>query len=617
MCGFLGIVSSAGLDYRALDSVQHLASRLIRRGPDDEGYWNDGFAAFGFRRLSVIDLSAAGHQPMVSSDGRRVLVFNGEVYNYRELRAELAATGVRFRSDADTEVVLQSLITWDTGALTRFNGMFALAFYDRDEGSLLLARDPVGIKPLYWLQHSKGIVFASQYDAVIRHPWCERQRLRPDVAALYLRYGYVPSPYGIVEGTGQLPAGSMMRWNADSGAVVEEYYTWPGRPTEYLSDADARAAVHETFQSAIRRQLVADVPVGTFLSGGVDSPLVTAASRDQLGRSIPAFTIGSDNPAFDETDQARTYGAHLGVEHIVRTITEKDSLELYDDVLDAYGEPFGDYSAFPTMLVSRLAREKVTVALAGDGADELFFGYPRTWTTLRWRRMFALPPLARRIGYRSMTLLPQWRPPGGTTLATVGDMYANTHTEFGGAALAELAPGLGQPPPDFDLYELGGTPQPDELAQWLRWVEVRGHLEKMLIKVDRASMHESLEVRVPFLDLEVVSVASAIDPFSCMDEGVGKILVRAELGRYIPPKMVARPKRGFEVPLGDWLLGVLSDRFQDRVLEHPVIFGDAFSREHIRSIVDDHRRNRNRTQQLWNLLTLQEWADRHLRPLSV
>lgn len=592
-----------------------LASLLSRRGPDDEGYWSDEHLALGFRRLAVLDLSAAGHQPMESADGRWVLVFNGEVYNYRELRTELRSDGIQFHSDSDTEVVLNGLIRWGPRALRRFNGMFALGLYDRETRSLLLARDPMGIKPLYWLDHPKGLVFSSQYDGVIRHPWCERQRLRPDVAALYLQFGYVPSPYGIVESTGQLPAGSLMRWSPDRGATVEKYYSWPETPDPYLSPIEAQAVIGETFRAAIGRQLIADVPVGTFLSGGIDSPLVTATSRELLGRPIPAFTIGSDDPSFDETEQARVYGTHLDVEHVVRTISERDALELYDDVIDAFGEPFGDYSAFPTMLVSRLARAHVTVALSGDGADELFFGYPRTWTTLKWSRLFSLPVPVRRVVRKAMSPLPRWRPPGGTLLPTVGDMYANTHSEFGGTAITALAPGLGQPPRDFDLYEMGDTAPPDELAQWLRMTEIHGHLEKMLIKVDRTSMHESLEVRVPFLDLDLISVASSIDPFACMDGTVGKVPLRRELSQHIPTSLISTPKRGFGVPLGDWLLGGLADRFRERVLENPVVFEDAFDRDHIRRLVDAHRLERNRTQQLWNLLSLQEWADRHLRPL--
>jgi len=552
---------------------------------------------------------------MVSPDGRWVLVFNGEVYNFGDLRSELAADGTRFVSDSDTEVVLHALIRWGDDALRRFNGMFALALYDTERRTVLLARDPMGIKPLYWLQHPNGIAFASQYDAVIRHPWCERQRLRSDVAALYLQFGYVPSPYGIVEDTGQLPAGSMMTWSAGVGQTVREYAPWPERPALYLSGPEGAEAVHSALHDAVRHQLVADVPVGTFLSGGIDSPLVTAISRSELDRPVPAFTIGSDSPAFDETDQARLYGEHLAVEHIVRTITEADALALYDDVLDAFGEPFGDYSAFPTMLVSRLARERVTVALSGDGGDELFFGYPRMWTALRWRRLFHLPVMARRVVRKALTPLPRWRPTGGATLPTLGMMYENPHTAFNVDQIRELAPGLGARPTDFGLYELAGVPTADALAQWTRWNEIKGHLEKMLIKVDRASMHESLEVRVPLLDHELATAAMAIDPYDCMNGALGKLPLRRELARYVPAGTISQPKRGFGVPLGEWLCGALAGRVREQVIDHPVVFADAFNRQLLEGIVDSHRAARDQTQQLWNLLTLQEWASRHLRPL--
>lgn len=246
-------------------AIGELTDLLARRGPDDAGNWHADRAALGFRRLAVLDV-----MPAISPwppHGRHVLVFNGEVYNFREIRKELEADGVGFGSDTDTEVVLHALARWGPGALARFHGMFALAFYDRAAHSVLLACDPLGIKPLYWLRHRKGLVFSSQYDAVVRHPWCERQRLRPDVAALYLRLGYVPSPYGIVEDTGQVRAGTYVLWSAEQGSVVRQYAPWPDRPDVYLSAADEEEAVHEAVQAAVRRQLVADVPVGTFLFG--------------------------------------------------------------------------------------------------------------------------------------------------------------------------------------------------------------------------------------------------------------------------------------------------------------------------------------------------------------
>lgn len=616
MCGFIGVVAHGAMSEPDRQAVGPLTELLARRGPDDVGHFHGDRVALGFRRLAVIDLSSAGHQPMESTDGRYVLVFNGEVYNFRELRQELASVGAEFCSETDTEVVLHALARWGPGALPRFRGMFALAFYDRFEHSVLLARDPFGIKPLYWLRHTNGLVFSSQYDAVVRHPWCERQRLRPDVAALYLRLGYVPSPYGIVEDTGQVPAGAYLTWSTKSGITEKEYAPWPNRPRAYLSPEAEAEAVNCAVRSSVARQLVSDVPIGTFLSGGIDSPLVTAVSRTETGRRIPAFTIGSDHAQFDESEQARLYAQHLEVEHTVRTITETDALELVDEVLGAFGEPFGDYSAFPTMLVSRIAREQVTVVLSGDGADELFYGYPRTWTTMRWRSLFHLPPLARRLVRKGLQPWPGRRPPESATFDTIGEMYATPHEEFTGRSLSTFAPGLGAPPVDFGLYDLAGVPSADSLAQWLRRNEVKGHLEKMLIKVDRASMHESLEVRVPLLDQDLVDVAVALDPQRCMSAGLGKLPLRRELARHIPPSMIAKPKRGFGVPLGEWLKGPLGDRFQSNVLAAPVVFGDAFDRSAIKALYKTHCEQSDFTQALWNLLTLQEWAARHLKPVA-
>lgn len=616
MCGFVGTVARAPLDDEALAATRPLTDLLARRGPDDEGRWTHRTASFGFRRLAVIDPSPAGHQPMVTVDGRWVLMFNGEVYNFRDLRRVLEREGDTFRSDTDTEVVLRSLVRWGRRALERFDGMFALALYDSVSQTLLLARDPFGIKPLHWLDDRRGLVFSSQYDAVVRHPWCERQRLRADVAALYLRLGYVPSPYGIVERTGQLSPGSTAIWTPSGGLRVETYAQWPEPPDRYLDEPSTSEVVHDAVREAVRLQLVADVPVGTFLSGGVDSPLITAVSRLEQRHRIRAFTIGSDDPALDETAEARRYASMLDVSHVVHRFTERDALELVDDVIEAFGEPFADYSAFPTMLVSRLARRHVTVALSGDGGDELFFGYPRMWIPLRWRRLMHLPVQVRRALRKGLGRSARWRPPGAATLGSLGDWYSNSHSQFGGPRLAEVAPGLGQPPSNFDLYDLGAVPSAHDLAEWLRAVEIRGHLEKMLIKVDRSSMHESLEVRVPLLSSAVAGAARQVDPRTCMAGGLGKIPLRRTLGRYVPPDAVQGAKRGFEVPLGSWLRGPLGDRLRDRVVERPRILAEAFDRVAVRALVDQQQATGHGTQALWNLMTLQEWADRHLRPLG-
>lgn len=614
MCGFVGTASGRPLSEHELVANRRLTALLARRGPDDEGHLADDWFALGFRRLAVIDPSPAGHQPMATDDGRWALVFNGELYNQRALRHELQAAGTTFRSTSDTEVVLHALVRWGEEALGRFNGMFALGLVDRLERTVLLARDPMGIKPLSWLERPDGLVFASQYDAVIRHPWC-RRRLRSDVAALYLRLGYVPSPYGIVEDTGQVSPGTFVRWTADGGRVEQAYWRWPTAPDQLLAGDRAVDRVGRTLDDAVRRQLVADVPVGTFLSGGIDSPLVTAIARARHPGNVPAFTVGTEDRSLDESSQASVYAEQLGVDHVVRTITEADALELFDDVIDAYGEPFGDPSAFPTMLVSRLARERVTVALSGDGGDELFFGYPRMWTALRWRRLFHAPPFARRVVRKALQPWPSIRPSEGATIGTIGDLVLGPHAEFDRATLQRIAPGLGGPPDDFDLYELDGVPSAHDLAQWLRRNEVVGHLEKILLKVDRASMHESLEVRVPMLDLDVVAGAIAIDPATCLGDGVGKVPLRRELARHVPRSTISTPKKGFAVPLGDWFRSGLTDRLMDRVLERPVVLGTAFDRRQVRRLIDEHRGGADRTRPLWHLLSLQEWAERHLRGL--
>jgi len=583
-----------------------MTALAVRRGPDDEGFWNDEHVALGFRRLSILDLTQAGHQPMASPDGRYVLVFNGEVYNHRELRRELDQRGEPpFRSSSDTEVVLRALCTWGEAALERFNGMFALAFYDTVERCLLLARDPMGIKPLYYLDDPRGAVFGSQYDQLMAHPWCDRDAVRLDVLGLYLRFGYVPSPYGLIERTHQVPAGHVLSVESGGAPVVRPFRSFPQRPDAYLPAADVDRQLAEVLGDAVDRQLISDVPVGTFLSGGIDSPLVTAVAH-QSRKDLPAFTIGSADPAMDESAEAARYAAAIGCEHVVEQIGGVDAHAMLDDVVAAYGEPFADYSAFPSLLVSKLSRQRVSVMLSGDGGDELFWGYPRMWTTLEWRRFHRLPQPVRLFAHRALRGTRRRPPLGSALFDSIGDWYAHKH---GWADMLAFAPSLPPPPPEFSLYDSAGASGDDGVAQWLRRVEIEGHLEKMLIKVDRASMFHSLEVRVPLLDLDLAELAAQVDPRQCMGNGLGKLPLRRALAGYVPASTLTTAKKGFTVPLGDWLRGELRETFEEHVIEHPTFLPEIWDRDRIRTVFTQHlARTHDATQALWTLLALQLWA---------
>ncbi|MEX0768880.1 MAG: asparagine synthase (glutamine-hydrolyzing) [Microthrixaceae bacterium] len=620
MCGIVGMLLRDGLSSEDLREVASLTDLMKRRGPDDSGSWNDAEScALGFRRLSIIDLSQRGHQPMVTEDGQNVLVFNGEVYNFRELRTELIALGRSFRSESDTEVVLQSLAQWGADALSRFNGMFALAWYRPAIKTLLLARDPVGIKPLYWWRSSEAFVFGSQYDQVIRHRRCDRTQVDPGALNMYLRLGYLPGRYALLSDTGQVPPGYVLEIQSGGQQTLRRFRPAfaAAAPRERLRGQAALEAVAQGVADAVQRQRVSDVEVGAFLSGGVDSPLVTAHLQAATDHRVPAFTIGTDDPVSDESEAAQAYADILGVDFNLRRIDGAAAVSLVDDVAAANTEPFGDYSSFPTLLVAKLAAESVKTVQSGDGGDELFWGYPRFSKVAQAAKWFALPRSLRVTAYGATKPLPNpKRPPRGVMFPSLGDWYLDAHSGLRGADFDCFAPELGQLPHDFDLFTLTGRPSSDELFQWMRANELACHLPMVLQKVDRAAMFHSLEVRVPLLDLELLDLAQRIDPEDCMHNGLGKLPLRHALGQQVPPESIPIPKKGFTVPMAQWLRTDLRGHVEALLLERDPFPHGFFDRSQLSAWCEDHFSGRlDRHRGLWNLLALQLWADAHVQPL--
>lgn len=615
MCGIAGMFDDRGGIAGQLDLLPGLMALMARRGPDDAGTWSDHrHLALGARRLAVLDPSPAGHQPMVSGDGRHVLAYNGEVYNFRDLRRRLEAGGTRFRSGSDTEVVLQALATWGRPALARFNGMFALAWYDTLARTLVLARDPVGVKPLHYLLHRGGVVFGSQYDQLLAHPACDRAAIRPDVLGLYLRFGYLPPPYGLVEGTFQLEPGTCLVARPGERPVVERFRGLPEPGPPYLTGADAHEAVAAAVAEAVRRQSVSDVGVGVLLSGGIDSPLVAASLQAGSEAPVPAFTIGSTDPGLDESGAAAAYAGHLGLDHHLRTFGTGDLLASVDGMARAYGEPFADPSALPTLLVSSTARSEVKVVLSGDGGDEVFWGYPRFRTALATGRWFRLARPGRRLLYAAGRLRPGRTPATGLLAPSFGAWYRDAHSVLRTADLDRLCPPAAALPGDFELYDLPSVPGEAALAQWLRATELRGHLQAMLAKVDRASMFHGLEVRVPLLDLDLLDVAARLHPSTCLDRTTGKLVLRSALARRVPKELVTAGKKGFDVPVGTWLRNDLGPRVRELLVERDPFPEGLFDRAAVRRLVEDHLDSRvDRTGAVWSLFALQLWADTHLR----
>jgi asparagine synthase (glutamine-hydrolysing) len=611
MCGIAG-----ELRFRTKESPRadwdKISSLMSRRGPDDKGFWaGDGYCTLVFRRLAIIDLSPRGHQPMTVGNGRYTLVFNGEVYNFRELRRQLENHGVVFRSTSDSEVVLHALIEWGTEALARFNGMFALGYYDSVKKKLLLARDHAGMKPLYYLMSDNGIVFGSQYDQLLAHPWSAPSKVSKEAMGLYLRLAYIPAPWAFKENTHMLEPGMWMEISADGHCKRDHFYTFPQYAEPSLRGEEALEAVNEAITAAVKRHLVSDVPVGAFLSGGIDSPLVVAKMRAVSSNAIQTFTIGTGEKETDESLDAQVYAKEIGVAYTVEHISPDQALGLITDVIDACGEPFGDYSVFPTLMVSRLASRNHKVVLSGDGGDELFWGYPSRFARLiRLAGDLKMPYWVRGLqwGMKRVFLRSNDR---FLLMDSLGNCHRAMHTHLSEALLKEIFPSLPVWPLTCNAYAYDSR-DPDRVAQLSRWNEMVYHLTMVLMKVDRASMYNSLEVRVPLLDREVIDVASKIDWHDCLNIGrkIGKLPLRHALARNV--KYQTYKKRGFEIPMAIWLRTSLREMFQEYVLKRTEIAGVEINRKALHYVFERHCDGKgNYAWGLWPLLSLALWERRH------
>jgi asparagine synthase (glutamine-hydrolysing) len=609
MCGIAGALSFADASRdQLLASIAPLVARMTRRGPDDEGTWSDGRCVLGFRRLSILDLSPAGHQPMATADGKYMLVFNGELYNFRALRAELEARGRTFRSTGDGEVVLVALAEWGTAALARFEGMFALGFYDVTNRTLLLARDHAGIKPLYYAITREGAVFGSQYDQLLAHPWARDIAIDRGGLGLYLRFGFLPAPHALHAGMHQVDAGAWVRIDADGRLDRGTFFDLPSWQAPSLRGGAALEALDAALAHSVKGHLESDVPVGVLLSGGIDSPLVAAEAVKHHGR-MQAFTIGVDDPAMDESVDARRYASEIGLDLVEERVRAQDVVGLLDDVIAASTEPAADYSMFPMLVVSRLARKHVKVVLSGDGGDELYWGYPSRFSSaVTLARYFGWPRPARFAAIAAR----RWLGRGHATRDVIdypnlGRLYQRKHTLLAEADLAAIFPALPALPPTFRDFAFDGV-DADRAAQWVRWNEFRIHLARVLAKVDRASMYHSLEVRVPLLDKCVIETAWKTDWRSCLDVGarIGKLPLREALERRVGYQTTA--KKGFTVPMAEWLVGPLRPLVREHLLDRDDFLGLPMRRAALAAV--DRRLCEGDTSKAWGiwlLLSLAMW----------
>ena len=647
MCGICGYwdFSTGGTGIAPREVLERMAGSLSHRGPDDAGtWWDDGAGiGFGHRRLSIVDLSPSGHQPMTSADGRLVIAFNGEIYNFTAIRAELDALGhAGWRGHSDTEVLLAAVSRWGLEtALSKFNGMFAFALWDREARTLTLARDRLGEKPLYYGWSGGALLFGSELKALRAHPrWSGA--VDREVLALYLRHGYVPAPHSIYGNVRKIPPGT---WVTFGAGRTEE---WP-QPRSYWSarslaesamqrptlrsDADAVDGLQSILSDAVAMRMVADVPLGAFLSGGIDSSTIVALMQQISPRPVNTFSIGFREKAFDEAGHARAVARHLGTAHEELYVAPREAMAVIPALAAMYDEPFADSSQIPTYLVSSLARRSVTVALSGDGGDELFGGYNRyRWAVNIWNSIRWLPAGVRRA---FATALMAAGPRGGRWLQTTGSaLTARSFPALVTDKLPKLAEVMRVSGPEeayMRLVSLIADPRalvlgaareaPSIVGDRAQWAEVQDFRNRMmyldavtylpddiLVKIDRASMKVGLEGRVPLLDHRVVEYAWSVPLSQKIRRGETKWLLRQLLYRFVPKALVDRPKMGFGVPIDSWLRGPLREWAEGLLDAGRLRREGYFDVDAVRRKWDEHQSGaRDWQYTLWVFLMFQAW----------
>jgi asparagine synthase (glutamine-hydrolysing) len=652
MCGIAGLLDPIQqmTQNEMSNTIAQMTRTLRHRGPDDEGTWEDTTAgvALGHRRLAIVDLSSEGHQPMHSTCGRFVLVFNGEIYNYRVLRQVLESLGHRFRGTSDTEVMLAAFIQWGVEtALRQFVGMFAFGLWDRQERVLYLTRDRIGEKPLYYGWMGRVFLFGSELKALRTYPaWAGT--ISRDALALLLSYGCIPSPHSIYQGIFKLLPGTFLTIplaQARPGVCPDPIPYWSVREVAEAgcaapfggSDAEAVAYLDRLLREAVAHQMVADVPLGAFLSGGIDSSTIVALMQAQSHQPVKTFTIGFDDVAYNEAEDARAIARHLGTDHTELYVTPDDALAVIPRLPMLYDEPFADASQIPTFLVSELARCHVTVSLSGDGGDELFGGYNRYyWGQRVWNQVRWMPGSVRRVVARGIAgIAPQawdWlfqvfapvlpssfkqRIPGEKMhkLANVLDVKFPEELYFRLASLwrepLPLVPGAGAHM-TIQMDRLPGSSKSlPGFIPYMMYMDLVSSLPNdMLVKIDRASMGVSLEVRVPFLDHRIVEFAWKLPLSVKIRNGQGKWIVRQVLDQYVPKSLVERPKSGFVIPIDIWLRDPLRDWAESLLDERRLQMEGFFNPSPIRRRWKEHLAGSHNWQyHLWSVLMFQAWLE--------
>ncbi|HEY6160181.1 MAG TPA: asparagine synthase (glutamine-hydrolyzing) [Bacteroidia bacterium] len=620
MCGIAGFFTESVVFSR--QDLEKMTRALTHRGPDAEGFFMDGETGLGHRRLSILDLSDAGNQPMYSHDKRYVIIYNGEVYNFQEIANELNSDPshgrINFTSSSDTEVILEAFARWGPSCVDKLNGMFTFAVYDLQDKTLHIVRDRLGIKPLFYFWDGKNLAFASELKSLLTCPSIPR-RLNRKAFAPFFNLGFIPAPQTIYESIYKMEAGSVMRIDKN-GLQISRYWSPDSIASEEVLDNEKKALIRlsELLKSSVQYQLKSDVPFGVFLSGGIDSSLITAEAVNLSSVKVNTFSIGFEENRYNESAFAKAIAEYLGTNHHEFIVSYRDAIGLIDTIFEAYDEPFADSSAIPTLLVSQLARKHVTVTLSGEGGDELFHGYGSyTWAGRLHDPLIraARKPIAKVLASSSKNRLQR-----ASRLFMVDDyeyIHSHIHSQeqylFSlGEIRALMYDTGGYSPPVINVKKPGRTRKFTD-AELQSLYDINYYLPyDLLTKVDRASMHHSLETRVPYLDHRLVEFAINLSPRLKNKDGISKYVLKEILYQYVPEKFFRRPKQGFAIPLEQWLkkeLRYLEEEFlSDEVIDR---FG-IVRKEEVKKLRTEFAAGRSFLyNRLWALIVLHKWMTKN------
>ena len=607
MCGFLGEYCFNSFSITEKDTFATLLALSNHRGPDNHGIYRDDSFQLGFNRLAILDTSVKGNQPKISPSGKFHIVFNGEVYNYKLLAETYKLTNLN--STSDTEVIIHLLDAIGVEeTIKALNGMFAIAIVEKATGDLFLARDFAGIKPLFYGICKEGVVAGSQFNQMYQHEWFKPHlELRPEIMKEYFGFGYMQAPNTIYKSIFQVNPGEMVHINRN-GHIQKQQLVSFGKQATTQTESNSEP-LEKVLKNAVKRQLVSDVSVATFLSGGIDSPLISAYAK-QSKPDIEAFTIKVNDPELNESEIATEYANALNLKQVVVSIENADLVQSIDDHFKAYSEPFGDYSSIPTYVICREAKKRHTVMLSGDGGDELFYGYPRMRDVLNKRFWFKMPLLMRK-GLAKITntlgITKTWAP----YFESFSDFIKNKHLHVPQSVLDKAIPKVDFSPEMNRLYQIKNGTRKQVLSA-LRWNEFYAHMQRVLIKVDRASMKHSLEVRVPFLDKESIAASWHLTS-TLKDKKDLKKELKTLLANEVPQNSINKKKMGFSVPLFKWLHNELKEDVILHVCELP-FYGEAHlngsvMRSYVQDFFDGKHDN---TWGVWHIYAWQKWAKYHL-----